>query len=271
MRYKKLVKFNLLVFVFMFLAGCANWQLKEKCSKTNWFEYSQNIAFEGKYLEEDGFIKACKAEDLTNAVQLDLGFKNGREKMCQYDEIFNRAKEGVPVFFKFCDGLEMGQMKELYRRGLVLYCTKDKGYSFGKAGKVYQNLCNAQQEKDFLPGYYLGRKQYLSDFISRRKDEMDQIKDLEQSYARTEWHLSQEYSRLPSNAEECKSVDVYDESTKKVVSRKVCQEVEYIRSRRTALWRDLDNIRDKLVYTREKWGSAEKDINQAQMDLSKIP
>src|SRR3989338_3097507 len=110
----------------LFTMGCANWALQDKCEKTNWFEYSQGVAYQGKYLEEDGFIKACKGIDSTSAVQLDLGFKQGREKMCQYDEIHSRAKEGVPVFFKFCDGLEMNRMKYLYQQGLVSYCTAEK-------------------------------------------------------------------------------------------------------------------------------------------------
>ena len=87
-----------------FLSGCANWALKDRCEKTNWFEYSQGVAFDGRYLDEDGFVKDCKKVDRISAVQIDQGFKLGREKMCQYDEIFGRAKEGVPVFFKFCDG-----------------------------------------------------------------------------------------------------------------------------------------------------------------------
>lgn len=262
--------FSGLVLVF-FTAGCANWALQDKCEKTNWFEYSQNVAYQGKYLEEDGFIKACKGIDSTSAVQLDLGFKQGREKMCQYDEIFTRAKEGVPVFFNFCDGLEMNRMKSLYHQGLISYCTKEKGYSFAKAGKLYQNLCSPQQEKEFLPGYYKGRKEYLNNYIAEHKAKLVGIKELEESYARTETNIHREYSTLPSNATECHTVTVYNEASKQNETRNVCQESTYIRSRRSSLWSDLDTIRSKLQDLRKEWKNTENTIAQAQTDLNAIP
>jgi hypothetical protein len=252
------------------LSGCSSWQLKEKCEQTNWFEYSQKVAFEGKYLEEDGFIKDCKGVDRTSAVQLDLGFKQGREKMCQYDEIFMRAKEGVPVFFKFCDGLDMGRMRGLYQQGLVSYCTMEKGYSFGKAGKVYQNLCNPQQEKVFMPGYYKGRKEYLNNLIVELTGRLTGIKSLEDSYATTETNINREYMNLPY-AMDCSTRTVYNEAAKRDESKVICQESEYIRSRRMTLWSDLDGIRSKLRAVRKDWQDTERDIGQARRDLAAIP
>lgn len=259
------------MFVVLFTVGCSNWALKERCEKTNWFNYSQQVAFEGKYLEEDGFVKACKKLDLTSAVQLDLGFKQGREKMCQYDEIYNRAKEGVPVFFKFCDGLEMNQMKSLYQKGLVSYCTKEKGYTFGKAGKIYQNLCSPEQEKVFLPGFYQGRREYLTAYIAEQGASLVKIKALEASYARTESNLQSEYSTLPSNAQECHSVSVYNQSSKNYESQTVCEEAFYIRSRRTDLWSKMDDVRSRLSELRNDWRETEQSIKKAQVALNELP
>lgn len=270
MTKNKLVQF-LAVLTVLFTMGCANWALQEKCEKTNWFEYSQNLAFQGKYLEEDGLVKACKGIDSTSAVQLDLGFKQGREKMCQYDEIHTRAKEGIPVFFKFCDGLEMNRMRHLYTQGLVSYCTPEKGYSFAKAGKIYQNLCNPAQEKVFLPGYYKGRKEYLTNYIGEKRDRLAEIKTLEQRYAMTETNIQREYSSLPSNATECGPRTVYNSATKKNESQTVCEEAAYIRGRRTSLWTDLDDIRSKLRNLRIEWRGLEENIAQAQSDFNAIP
>lgn len=261
----------LLFGLLLFCTGCANWALQKQCEKTNWFEYSQAVAIQGKYLEEDGFVKACKGLDATSAVQLDLGFKQGREKMCQYDEIHSRAKEGVPVFFKFCDGLEMNRMKQLYEQGLTSYCTFEKGYSFAKAGKLYQNLCNPQQEKVFLPGYYKGRKEYLVAYLAELRGKLADLKSLESTYARTEAHIQNEYSTLPSNARVCSSEMVFNPASQKSEMLSVCEEAPYIRSRRSALWGDLDKIRREMNEIRSNWRETESKINQAQMDLNALP
>ncbi|MBS1969224.1 MAG: DUF2799 domain-containing protein [Bdellovibrionales bacterium] len=258
-------------FLVLLTVGCSNWALKERCEKTNWFNYSQQVAFEGKYLEEDGFVKACKKLDLTSAVQLDLGFKQGREKMCQYDEIYARAKEGVPVFFKFCDGLEMNQMKSLYQKGLLTYCTKEKGYTFGKAGKIYQNLCSPEQEKVFLPGFYQGRREYLTSYIAEQRASLDKIKALEAGYAQTERNLQSEYSTLPSNAQECHSQSVYNESSKQNEYKTVCEEAFYIRSRRSDLWSKMDDIRSRLSELRNDWRETDESIKKAQVSLNELP
>jgi hypothetical protein len=256
--------------VLLSTMACSSWELKERCERTNWFEYAQKVAFDGKYLEEDGFIKDCKGVDRTSAVQLDLGFKQGREKMCQYDEIYSRAREGIPVFFKFCDGLEMNRMKSLYQQGLVSYCTAEKGYSFAKEGKVYQNLCNPQQEKAFLPAYYKGRKEYLTNLIAELQTKIVTLKGLEQSYALSEENINREYFGLPA-AMECSTRFVYSEASKHDEAKMICAEAGYIRSRRTSLWMNLDAIRSKRNSVRTEWRDNETKITQAKADLATIP
>lgn len=267
---KKLLSLLFPVLVLL-MTGCANWALQDKCEKTNWFEYSQGVAFQGKYLEEDGLIKACKGIDSTSAVQLDLGFKLGREKMCSYDEIHNRAKEGIPVFFNFCDGLDKNRMKQRYQEGLISYCTAEKGYSYAKTGKLYQNLCSPQQEKLFLPSYYKGRKEYLTAYMTELREKILDLKKLENSYALTETNIHSEYSTLPGNATQCRAESVYNEARKQNEYQTVCEEASYIRSRRSFLWAELDKIRRKLNAIREDWRTTEAQISQAQLDFNALP
>lgn len=271
MRANEFFKYLAAVGIIGLFTGCANWALQESCEKTNWFEYSQQVAFQGKYLEEDGFVKACKGIDMTSAVQLDLGFKQGREKMCQYDEIYGRAKEGTPVFFKFCDGLEMNRMKQVYHQGLLSYCTVEKGYSFARSGKTYQNLCTPEQEKGFLPAYYKGRREYLNSYLVDLRGKLADLKMIESSYSLTESRIHSEYSNLPSNATVCRVKQVYNEATKANESRNICEEAFYIRSRRTSLWGELDEVRGKLHRVRNEWRQTDDLIHQAQLDLSALP
>lgn len=267
------MKKTLRLFIFLFfllLSGCANWALKERCEKTNWFEYSQSVAFEGRYLEEDGFIKDCKSVDRISAQQTDLGFKLGREKMCQYDEIFKRGREGTPVFFKFCDGLEPSRMRSRFDQGLREYCTPQVGYTYGKSGKIYQKVCTAQEEKTFLPPYFKGRKEYILDLISSLETEFNKLRELEDSASRSESRASREYSSLPS-PQECSTVSVYDEGRKENVNRTVCREASYIQNQRSRLSSELSEIRNHLAKTRAEMLSNQKRREQAQIDLNSLP
>ena len=139
----KILNFCLLGFLFL-LSACSNFSLKERCEKTNWFEYSRDLANSGRYLEEDTFIKECKGVDLTSAVQLDLGFKSGRQRYCTYENFLRQGESGEPVNFKMCDNLVMYSMQERYGAGLKNYCTAKVGYVVGSTGKIYKNWASEQ-------------------------------------------------------------------------------------------------------------------------------
>jgi len=254
----------------MLLCSCSTWVLKEKCQATNWFEYSQKVAYQGKYLEEDGFIKDCRGVDRINDVQLDLGFKLGREKMCTYDEIYKRATQGQPVFFKFCDGLEAPLMKKRYQDGLNIFCTNDQGYSYGKSGQDYLKVCPAQQEVQFLPGYYRGRFEYLTQFlIDKRELESKQLGNI-QSYSQSESNASRAYSSIP-NLLDCNSLQVYNEATKQNENRTVCSEPFYIRSQRESLYSEMSSASSSLSQARAAYADTVGKIQWAEHELAIIP
>lgn len=258
------------LFSFFLLSACANWALKERCEKTNWFEYSQSVAVEGRYLEEDGFIKDCKSVDRISAQQTDLGFKLGREKMCQYDEIFKRGREGTPVFFKFCDGLEPARMQQRFEQGLREFCTPTVAYTYGKSGKIYHKVCTASEEKTFLPQYHKGRREYLIDLISSLEKEFKKLHDMETTAARSESQASSEYNLLPS-PQECRTKYVYDEDRKGDVRRTICEEASYIQNERSRLSSELSEIRSYLAKTRSEMFSNQRRREQAQIDLNSLP
>ncbi len=259
-----------LFFAILTITSCASWDLKDRCEKQNWFEYSQRLAFSGKYLEEDQFVKDCKGVDRTNATQLDLGFKLGREKMCSYDEIYLRATQGQPVFFKFCDGLDMSVMKKRFSDGLLVFCTPTRGYEFGKTGQVYQKVCSANQEIKFLPSYYKGRKEFLTQFLADKKNVLAQQQDLIHKLNINETNASKAYSSIP-HLLDCKTIKVYNEVAKVDENKTVCSEPSYIENQRRRLYNDLTEVRSSLRDALASYHKTQESIDWAEKELMIIP
>ncbi len=253
------------------LSGCANWALKDKCDDTNWFEYSQGVAFEGRYVDQDAFIKECRKVERVNAVQVEQGFKLGHDKMCHYDEIFLRAKTGIPIFFNFCDNLDPQEMRASYALGLQIFCTPDKGYSFGKSGKVYSNICIAEQELDFLPRYNQGRKEYLADNIATNEKLIVALEEQQRQLKLSESEMSKEISVLPKNASDCSYKFIYDDFMKKEQQKFVCEEADHIRKQRTRLTNGLNGNRDKQNAVREDILKSNRELSKLKEALSKTP
>lgn len=150
-----------------FLTSCASYFLKKDCEKTNWFEYGQNLAIKGQFIEQDSFIKECKKIDAQiSHSQLDIGYKKGREKYCSPEQIFLFGKTGEPIDYNFCDGIPKYTIDQKYQAGLKEFCTPTTGFEYGASGKIYKNVCKDKAEAAFLPDYKKGRAKYLKSQIS---------------------------------------------------------------------------------------------------------
>ncbi len=259
----------LLSFFCCFLFGCAS-ALKEHCEKTNWFEHSRDVALEGRYLEEDLLIKSCKDIDTTNATQLDLGFKSGRERYCTYEGFLRRGEAGDIVNFKMCDELILRQMQERYGHGLNRFCTAEIGYSYGASGKMYKRVCFKEQEEAFLPKYYQGRKEFLQKSIAQTQVDISALTAL-QSHIEPQIHLiTSEISTLPS-PQECSSIQVYNQLSKKNESQTVCRESFYIQSRRTTLYSQVDQLRQQFTNHSGIISKSLAELQDFRTELTKIP
>lgn len=250
----------------LFLSGCASYFLKERCEKTNWFNYSQELAFSGRYLEEDGFVKDCKGVDRANSQQLDLGFKLGRDKMCTYQEINKRGKDGEPVFFQFCDGLTEGQMRLQYTEGLKIFCTESNGMTYGKSGSVYKKVCPMDWELKFFKGYIPGRIQFLTVLVQTKTNEIAQAELQYNELTLRERYINLQYSAIPST-QVCHQRMVYDSNVKKDVARTICEENSTITSQRGDLISQLDRVRGSLGRTISIISELREDIKKAQAEL----
>lgn len=257
------MKYIILLFLF---SGCANYLLKERCEQTNWFNYSQGVAYSGKYLEEDGFIKDCKGVDRISAQQIDLGFKLGREKMCTYDEMYRRGKEGQPVYFDFCDALSKSQMKLKYDSGLKIFCTEPNGLVYGRSGSVYLKVCPITSEVPFMNGYRPGRSQFLSLLIQTKKNEILQLEAAYVELVRRETIANHQYNLIPSG-QTCGNREVYNEDTKKNMVVTVCEVDSSITSQRNMIIDQLDRVRREMYSSRLQKQKLSDDIQAAEHEL----
>jgi len=81
------------------------------------------------------------------------------------------------------------QWNQGYQRGLFNFCTPERGLSHGQAGKVYNNVCPVDLERDFLSGYNLGREEYQIKADIRTLE--NQISSAERSIVELEDKLAQ--------------------------------------------------------------------------------
>lgn len=240
--------------------------LKDRCEKTNWFNYSQEVAYSGKYLEEDGFIKDCKGVDRISAQQIDLGFKLGREKMCTLEEMHRRGKEGQPVYFDFCDSLSKSQMKLKYDTGLNIFCTEPNGMVYGRSGAVYLKVCPITSEVPFMNGYRPGRSQYLSLLIQTKKNEILQLESGYVELIRRETTANTQYNMIPSG-QTCGNREVYNEETKKNMVVNVCVVDSALTSQRSLVINQLDQIRREMYSSRMQKQKLSEEIKVAEQEL----
>lgn len=112
------------------LSGCATMS-KEECKQADWY------------------LKGV--EDATQGYPLDRVIEHG--KACARVNI-------VP---------DMKEYREGHGKGARLYCVPEKGYSEGRNGAAYNNICPAELEPEFLRAYGDGQELYR---IQRNIDRM---------------------------------------------------------------------------------------------------
>lgn len=250
--------------------GCASYFKRQECEKVNWYEYGQNLALKGKFLEQDTFVKECKEVEAKIAyAKLDLGFKSGREKYCSPQQIYLTGKSGDILEYNFCDSLSKATMEANYQKGLNEFCTAKSGFEYGTSGKVYKNVCKGSAEEAFLPEYKKGRKKYLAAAIieSERK-----IYDLDRSISNVRRDKEVkliELAAMPS-ATRYETVKEYDALTSsyKTVTKQV--EDPYISNRRNNIQHDIDSLQGKISSMETEQSQLKKDMSQMRQELATL-
>lgn len=170
------MKIILLFFAVSSLVACSSYFKRKTCEATNWFEYGQNVALEGRRLTGDQFVSECYNADAAVAESaLDRGFKSGLEKYCQPETVFQTGKSGQFFSTEMCTGQGLNLLAVKHRAGVQEYCQKSNGYASGAKGKAYNKICPAEFEAAFLPEFNRGRKRFLESSISENEKQVNRL------------------------------------------------------------------------------------------------
>lgn len=126
------------IYVLLFLTHCTSVEEEEFCQKTNWRAQGKSDAFSGKTID---------------------AFSQYNEDCQYYDVKLNKQA--------YYAG---------FQEGLMTFCTKERGESFGAAGGVYKNQCPANLEFDFIPAYNKAYKERLDSIKKQKQQKEDSIR-----------------------------------------------------------------------------------------------
>lgn len=163
------------VLIILNLFSCASYFKRKDCESTNWFNYGEQVALDGRRLSGDQFISECNLADADVAESdLDRGFKSGLQKYCQPEVVFQTGKNGRFFSTEMCVGQGLSSLQVKHRAGVNEYCQRTNGYSAGAQGQAYNKICPADLESAFLPEFNRGRKRYLAVVIQENNKSITQ-------------------------------------------------------------------------------------------------
>jgi hypothetical protein len=113
--------------------------------------------------------KQCRSVDWEQRGERDAYDGQARERIASYQDAC--SEHGIQA--------DVAAYNSGYAKGLLLYCTPQRGYALGKAGRSYRGTCPPQDEPAFLDGYDAGKDLYTE---QRRVGDLDrQIRDAERA------------------------------------------------------------------------------------------
>lgn len=249
-----------LVSFALFLTSCTS-ALKKQCDNTNWFAYGESVAMRGDRLTGDTFISSCAKEEAeVDHSALDRGFKKGMGKYCSEEQSYHTGKAGDPFAEDMCDNGKLKLLKAQHQKGVSEYCHRDNGYRAGGSGKKYRNVCPQNMEREFIPEYNRGRRQYLTVLAEEKRNKIQNLKI--EIYS-----LKNDQMRIQSQAQQLRG-------TKKLVTEQVIDPLTH-RTRSETKWvsddqalkkaNDLDTEAGNLSY---QIRNREKEITNLQTEIT---
>ena len=127
-----------------------------------------------------------------------------------------------------------------------------------------------KEEDKFLPKYFSGRAEFLKKSLLQMQGELQSLSSLQANLQTQISQISHEVTSLPG-AQECQTINVYNEATKSNVPQTVCKEAYYIQNRRSSLYSQLDPLRNQYSETGARILRLEGQIEEARREQTKIP
>lgn len=134
-------------------------------------------------------ISGCAAlskADCLHGDWYEIGLQDG--KVGEPSERFNYYKD---ICSKFDVLPDIAKYSEGRTKGLEIFCTRTMGYSEGREGREYQNVCSGSSEELFLEGHSLGYRVHSTEEMVESFDQemsllSEQIETLETQIAELE-------------------------------------------------------------------------------------
>jgi hypothetical protein len=206
------------------LSGCSSYFKRKECEATNWFQYGESLAMQGRRTTGDQFIFDCKrAEANISEADLDRGFKKGMSTYCTPQQAFRVGKEGDLFSQELCDGPGIREMMANHSKGLQEYCAPTNGQRAGASGKKYQGVCPKDLEVDFLKEYSKGRRTFLTGLVQRHSNQLRELETEASSAEREKRQAELALSFLPEYKRR-ERVVTYDSVTR--TNREEYREIE---------------------------------------------
>lgn len=230
------------LFATFALSSCASYWTRKDCEKTNWFDYGQSVAMQGRRLTGDTKIVACnKAEAEIDEVALDRGFKVGMSNYCKPDTVFQTGKKGEFFNVDMCDGEQPRLLQKKHAEGVQAYCAKANGYPAGSKGTKYNGICPKNLEDAFLVEFNRGRKSFLNTSIVNNENRIDEIEGEIRRLERDRMNVATQMALLGNGGGVVVREVKYDPVTRSSREETRVEENETTKRRRNDLKSDLDS------------------------------
>ncbi len=176
--------------------SCTSYFVRKDCEKLNWYQVGFDAAMRGERIANDAKINQCrKAEADISESQLDLGFKAGMGRYCDFEQVYQIGKLGDNFNTEFCDPGQLSRLKQRHHEGIVVYC--QNGTVEGLSGKKYQQVCPENLEKSFLPDYRKARKKYLQGVLVNDQEKLTSVDNELKLLQSEKWMVDGHLSSLP--------------------------------------------------------------------------
>lgn len=237
----------------LLLTSCASYWTRKDCEKTNWFDYGQSVAMQGRRLTGDSKIVACnKAEADIDEVALDRGFKTGMANYCKPETVFQTGKRGEFFNVEMCDGEQPRLLQKKHAEGVQAYCAKANGYPAGAKGVKYNGICPKNLEDAFLAEFNRGRKAFLTSAIANNENRIDEIEGEIRRLERDRMNLATQIAMLGSGGGTIVREVKYDPVTRSSREETRIEENEATKRRRNDLKSDFDSKERQIKSKRDE-------------------